>query len=116
MIKLSINSTFDEVAMSLQHTLSEIKKVGENKHLEYDKLMKYGRLMLMENSFDKAYQIFQQCSIHATDNGIQNIKELYYWTSRCQEGNGNKVMAINSYLMLLENFADDDNFINKYIR
>ncbi len=112
--KLTFNSTFDEVGWSLKETLNEIEKVGETKQLKFDMLLKYGRIKLMEGNIDRAYEVFQQCSIHAIDNGVRDIKELYYWTSRCQEEKGNKERAINGYLMLLEKFAkdDDEEFIN----
>lgn len=106
--KLTFNSTFDEVGWSLRETLDQIEKHGETKQLKFDMLLKYGRIKLMEGSFDRAYEVFTQCSIHAIDNGVPDIKELYYWTSRCQEEKGNKERAINGYLMLLEKFAKDD--------
>ena len=113
--KLTYNSTFDEVGWSLRDTLDEIKQQGETKNLKYDMLLKYGRLNLLEGNFDKAYQIFQQCSIHSIDNGVRDIKELYYWTSRCLEEQGNKERALNGYLMLLEKkdfIENDDEFVN----
>ncbi len=100
--KLSYQSTFTEVGWSLRETLNEIEKQGETKQLKFDMLLKYGRLLLMEGKPNEAYQLFQQCSIHAIDNGVPDVKELYYWTSRCQEEQGNKERAINGYLMLLE--------------
>lgn len=112
--KLTFNSTFNEVCLSLRGTLEEIEKHGETKQLKFDMLLKYGRVKLMEGSLDSAYEVFQQCSIHAIDNNVPDIKELYYWTSRYQEVKGNKERAINGYLMLLEKFAkdDDEDFIN----
>lgn len=106
--KLTYQSTFDEVGWSLRETLDEIEKQGETKQLKFDMLLKYGRLLLMESKPGEAYQLFQQCSIHAVDNGVPDIKELYYWTSRCQEEQGNKERAINGYLMLLERFTEND--------
>ena len=100
--KLTFQSTFNEVGWSLRETLDEIEKQGETKQLKFDMLLKYGRVLLMQSKLNEAYQTFQQCSIHAIDNGVPDVKELYYWTSRCQEEQGNKERAINGYLMLLE--------------
>lgn len=108
--KLTYQSTFDDVGKSLMETLGEIEKEGETKQLKFDMLLKYGRILLMEKKLEKAYQTFQQCSIHAVDNGISDVKDLYYWTSRCHEERGNKEMAIKGYLMLLER----ERFIENY--
>lgn len=112
--KLTYNSTFDEVSWSLRDTLDEIKQKGETKDLKYKMLLKYGRLRLMEGNLNYAYQIFQQCSIHSIDNGVRDIKELYYWTSRCLEEQGNKERALVGYLRLLENEENqkDEEFVN----
>ena len=112
--KLTYNSTFDEVGWSLRDTLDEIKQKGETKQLKFDMLLKYGRIKLMEGNANEAYQIFQQCSIHAVDNGIPDVKELYYWASRSTEEQGNKERALNGYLMLLENEQNikDEDFVN----
>ena len=69
----------------------------------------------MENKPNEAYQVFQECSIHAMDNGIPDVKELYYWSSRSQEEQGNKTRAINGYLMLLERerfIENDEEFVD----
>lgn len=115
--KLTYHSTFDEVGWSLRETLDLIEKHGETKQLKFDMLLKYGRILLMEKKFVRADEVFQQCSIHAIDNGVPEIKELYYWCSRSQEGQGNKERAINGYLRLLEKFAkyDDEEFINEVL-
>ena len=112
--KLTYNSTFDEVGWSLRDTLDEIKQKGETKDLKYEMLLKYGRLRLMEGNLNDAYQIFQQCSIHSIDNGVRDIKELYYWTSRCLEEQGNKERSLGGYLRLLENEENqkDEEFVN----
>lgn len=112
--KLSYNSTFDEIGWSLRDTLDEIKQKGETKDLKYEMLLKYGRLRLMEGSLNDAYQIFQECSIHSIDNGVRDIKELYYWTSRCLEEQGNKKRALGGYLRLLEDEQNlkDREFVN----
>lgn len=108
--KLTYHSTFDEVGWSLKETLNEIEKQGETKQLKFDMLLKYGRVLLMENKPNEAHQIFQQCSIHAIDNGVTDVNELYYWSSRSEEEQGNKARAINGYLMLLERerFIEND--------
>ncbi len=67
--KLTYHSTFNEVGWSLRETLDAIEVQGETPHLKYDMLLKYGRVSLMEGKLDKAYKVFQQCSIHAIDNG-----------------------------------------------
>jgi tetratricopeptide (TPR) repeat protein len=113
--KLNYQSTFDDVGWSLRETLDEIKQHGENKQLKFDMLLKYGRIKLMEGKPSEAYQIFQQCSVHAIDNGISEVKELYYWTSRCQEEQGNKDRALTGYLMSLERngfIENDEEFVN----
>ena len=113
--KLTYHSTFDEVGWSLKETLNKIEKQGETKQLKFDMLLKYGRVLLMENKPCEAYQIFQQCSIHAIDNGVTDVKELYYWSSRSQEEQGNKARAINGYLMLLERerfIENDEEFVD----
>ena len=106
--KLTYNSSFIEIGWSLRETLDEIKLNGETIQLKFDMLLKYGRILFLEGNFDEAYQIFQQCSNHALDNGIPEVKELYFWTSRCLEEQGKKERALNIYLMLL----DRDRFIN----
>lgn len=113
--KLTYSSSFYEVGQSLRETLDEIEKNGETAQLKHEMLYKYGRLMMMEGKFQKAYEAFCQCSTHAVDNGIQNVKELYYWTSRSLEELGNKERAINGYLMLLEKdrfIEGDEDFVN----
>lgn len=113
--KLTYNSSFNEVGWSLRETLDEIKQHGETKELKYEMLLRFGRIKLMEGKLNEAYQIFQQCGNHSIDNGVDNIKELYYWTSRCLEEQGNKERALNGYLMLLEveqNIENDEEFVN----
>jgi len=113
--KLTYHSTFDELGWSLRETLDDIEKHGETKQLKFDMLLKFGRVKLMEGKPDEAYKIFQQCSIHAIDNGVPDVKELYFWTSRCQEEQGNSERALSGYLMLLERdrFIDnDEQFVN----
>lgn len=112
--KLTYNSKIDEIGWSLTETLDLIKQHGETTELKYDMLLKYGRFKLLEGNLNEAYQIFQQCSIHSIDNGVQDIKELYYWTSRCLEEQGNKERALSGYLMLLENEQNtkDEDFVN----
>jgi|GEM_PF-1800441 len=113
--KLTYNSTFDEVGWSLRETLNDIEKQGETKQLKFDMLLKYGRIKLMEGKPNESYKIFQQCSVHAIDNGVPDVKELYYWTSRCHEEQGNKELALNGYLMLLERdrfIENDEEFVN----
>jgi hypothetical protein len=113
--KLTYNSSFNEVGWSLRETLDEIKQQGETKELKYEMLIRFGRIKLMEGKLNEAYQIFQQCSIHSIDNGVHDIKELYYWTSRCLEEQGEKERALNGYLMLLENeqyIENDEEFLN----
>lgn len=113
--KLTYNSSFNEVGWSLRDTLDEIKQQGETKELKYEMLLRFGRIKLMEGKLNEAYQIFQQCSIHSIDNGVHDIKELYYWTSRCLEEQGNKERALNGYLMLLEKeqyIENDEEFVN----
>lgn len=106
--KLTYQSTFNEVGWSLMETLEEIKKQGQTKQLKFDMLLKHGRMLLMQKKLDEAYQVFLQCSTHAIDNGVPVIKELYYWTSRCLEEQGNKNSAVNCYLRLLENHPEND--------
>lgn len=103
------NSNYEEIGISLQHTLDEIKKSGETIDLKYDMLLKYGILNLMKGNSDKAYQVFQQCSIYSIDNAIEDVRELYYWTSRCLEELGKKEIAFNVYLMLLEKESINNN-------
>lgn len=112
--KLTYDSTFEEVGWSLRETLDEINQKGETKDLKYEMLLKFGRLKLMKDNLNEAYQIFQQCSIHSIDNGVRDIKELYYWTSRCLEEQGHKERALESYLRLLENEQNtkDEDFVN----
>lgn len=113
--KLTYESTLDEIGWSLRDTLDEIKQKGETKDLKYEMLLKFGRLKLIEGNLNEAYQIFQQCSIHAINNDVRDIKELYYWTSRCLEEQGNKERALNGYLMLLEKeqfIENDEDFVN----
>ena len=113
--KLTYNSSFNEIGGSLRNTLDEINQLGETKELKYEMLIKFGRIKLLEGKFNEAYQIFQQCSIHSMDYGIYDIKELYYWTSRCLEEQGEKERALNGYLMLLENeqyIENDEEFLN----
>ena len=100
--KLKYNASQEEVGNSLMHTLSLIKEKGETKELKYDMLFKYGRFNFLENKLEKAYDIFQQCSIHGIDNNILDMKELYYWSARCLEAMGEKIQSLNCYLMLLE--------------
>lgn len=113
--KLTYKSTFNEIGWSLRETLTEIEQQGETNQLKFEMLLKYGRVLFMEGKFNEAYKLFQQCSIHSIDNGIPDVKELYYWTSRSQEGLGNTERALNGYLMLLENkrfIENDDDFVN----
>ena len=108
--KITYKSTFEEIGWSLRETLDEIEQHGETIQLKFEMLLKYGRVLFMEGKFNKAYHIFQQCSIHGIDNGITELKELYYWTSRCLEEKGNSERALNGYLTLLENkgFIEND--------
>ena len=108
--KLTYQSTFNEVGWSLMETLEEIKKEGETKQLKFDMLVKHGRMLLMQKKLNDAYQVFLQCSTHAIDNSVPEIKELYYWTSRCLEEKGKKDSAVNGYLRLLESerFTEND--------
>ncbi len=100
--KLTYNSTLDEVGWSLRETLELIKKVGETKELKYEMLLKYGRFKLLEGDLDKAYETLQHCSIHGLDHQIGGVNELYYWSARCIEEQGDKERALNSYLVLLD--------------
>lgn len=112
---IKYQATVDDVGWSLRKTLDEIKQHGETRQLKFDMLLKYGRLLLLEGKANDAYQVFQQCSVHSVDNGITDVKELYYWTSRCQEEQGNMERALNGYLMLLERerfIENDELFVN----
>ena len=114
-IKLTYQSSLDDIGWSLRETLDEIKRYGETKQLKFDMLLKYGRLLLMEGKLDDSYKVFQQCSVHAIDNEIPDTNELYYWASRCLEEQGNTERALTSYLTLLENerfIENDDEFVN----
>ena len=115
--KITYQSTYDDVGWSLRDTLDEIEQHGETIQLKFDMLYKYGRLHLLSDEPDKAYQIFQHCSIHAIENGISDadLNELYYWTTRCVEEQGNKERALELYLMLLEKVdlsENNDEFVN----
>ena len=113
--KITYQSTFDEVGWSLRETLDEIERHGKTIQLEFDMLYKYGRFQLMDGNLEKAYQTFQHCSIHAIDNGISDadLNELYYWTARCIEEQGDKKRALDCYLMLLEKSKEkDDEFVD----
>ncbi|HMT77710.1 MAG TPA: hypothetical protein PKA44_08350 [Saprospiraceae bacterium] len=100
--KLSYQSTMDEVAGSLRETLDEIKKFGETKDLKYEMLLKYGRFLFLAGNTKRALEVLTQCSIHGIDNGVAEIREIYYWAARCREAEGKHEEAINGYLMLLE--------------
>lgn len=115
--KLTYNSTYDEIGWSIRETLDEIKQKGETKGLKYEMLLKYGRLKLMEGDLERAYEVFQQCSIHSIDNGVLDIKELYYWISRCLEKKGEKERALGGYLGLLENEQNikDEDFVDEVL-
>lgn len=113
--KLTYQSTFDEVCKSLMETLGEIEKQGETKQLKFDMLLKYGRILLMEKKLDRAHEVFLQCSIHGIDNNVSDIKELYYWSSRCLEEEDKKDRAVNGYLRLLERerfTKNDEEFVD----
>jgi tetratricopeptide (TPR) repeat protein len=112
--KLTYQSSFEEIGWSLRQTLDEINLQGETPVLKYDMLLKYGRISLMEGQLDKAYKVFQQCSIHAIDNDIPDVKELYYWSCRCLEEKGEADRAVNGYLRLLENKTsiESEEFVN----
>ena len=115
MQKLNYKSNIDEIGNSLMETLTEIKKEGETKELKFDMLVKYGRVLFLQNEFGKSYQTFEQAAIHAIENNISEIKSLYYWTARCLEENGAKEAAFKSYLILLDNkqfTANDEEFID----
>lgn len=112
---IKYQGTIDDMGWSLRKTLDEIEKNGETRQLKFDMLLKYGRLLLLEGKANDAYEVFQQCSIHSVDNGITDVKELYYWTSRCQEEQGNMERALNGYIMLLERerfIENDEIFVN----
>jgi tetratricopeptide (TPR) repeat protein len=106
--KNTYQSTFEELGWSLRETLDKIEKHGETKELKYEMLLKYGRLKLMEGNLNEAYQIFQQCSTHSIDNWIPYVNDLYYWTARCLEEQGNKERAFNAYLMVLDKIKVDE--------
>lgn len=113
--KLTLHSGLEEIGWSLRETLGKINVEGETPQLKFDMLLKYGRVLFMEGNYERAYEVFQQCSTHAIDNGVPDIKELYFWTSRCLEEKGDTERAKNSYLMLLDRkrFTDnDEEFVN----
>ena len=113
--KLNFQSSFQDIGMSLSDTLEEIKLHGETKQLKFDMLLKYGRLLLANGDPDKAYKVFQQCSIHAIDNGMLDVRELYFWTCRVLEEQGKNDKAISIYMDLLERdiyIKDDEDFVN----
>lgn len=116
--KLNYQSSYEEIGWSLRETLDEIQKNGETKHLKFEMLLKYGRLLLHQGKLNEAYQTFQQCSIYALENGVLDVKELYYWTSRCFEAQGDIQRALGSYLMLLERdkfVENDEPFVNEIL-
>jgi tetratricopeptide (TPR) repeat protein len=115
--KLTYNSTYDEIGWSLRETLDTIEKKGETIELKYEMLLKYGRLYFAEGNHQKAYNILQQCSIHAIDNWVVDVKEMYYWSARCLEKMGNTDRALNGYLMLLEDEKNikDETFLNEVL-
>ena len=104
--RLTLSSTFNEIARSLADTMKEIDAKGKTKELQYDLLIKTGRLDFMEGKFEEAYQGFQECIAHFAAG--QKDNELYYWISRCLEGLGEKDKALSGYLMALEKNEDDD--------
>lgn len=112
--KLTYTSTYDEIGWSLRETLDAIEKQGETKELKYDMLLKYGRLYFVERNYEKAYKILAQCSIHAMDNWVDDVKEMYYWSARCLEEKGDNDRAISGYLRLLESEKniEDEAFLN----
>lgn len=99
---LNLDSSREEIGWSLRETLDKIKDEGETPQLKFDMLLKYGRVLFMEENYEQAYEVFQQCSIHGIDNGVKDLKDLYFWTSRCLQEKGDTVRAKNSFLMLLE--------------
>ena len=117
---LTYKSTYEDIGWSLRDTLDKIKQDGETKELKFEMLYKYGRLLFMDGDIDKAYNVLQQCSIHSIDNFVVTDydKELYYWAARCLEAQGKKDLALNGYLLLLENESytkDDDVFVNEIL-
>ena len=90
MQKLNYKSNIDEIGNSLMETLSEIKKEGETKELKFDMLFKYGRVLFLQNEFGKSHQAFEQAAVHAIENNISEIKNLYYWSARCLEETADK--------------------------
>lgn len=112
--KLTLHSSREEIGWSLRETLDKMNAEGETPQLKFDMLLKYGKFHFMEGNFDRAYEVFQQCSIHGIDNGVRDLEDLYYWTSRCLEEKGDMERAKNSYLMLLERdaYRDDEEMVN----
>jgi len=55
-----------------------------------------------------------QCSVHAIDNWVDDVKEMYYWSARCLEEQVDKERAIGGYLRLLESEKKikDEAFLN----
>ncbi len=82
--------------------MDTIKAEGETPQLKFDMLLKYGRVFFLEGNYERAYEVFQQCSIHGIDHGVKDLKDLYFWSSRCLEEKRDTERAKNGYLMLLE--------------
>lgn len=112
--KLTFDSSYNEIGWSLRETLDEIQAKGETKELKYEMLLKYGRLYISEGDYKKAYKILAQCSVHAIDNWIADVKEMYFWSARCLEEMGDTERALDGYLMLLEDQRniEDQIFLN----
>lgn len=111
---LTFHSNLEDIGWSLRETLDKIKVEGETPQLKFDMLLKYGRLHFIQGNYNRAYEVFQQCSTHAIDNGVPDTKGLYFWSSRCLEEKGDTERAKNSYLMLLEreSYRDDEEMVN----
>jgi len=100
---LTYRSTIEDVARSLQESIDEVKEHGETVQLKFDVQLKLGRLLLLNNQPEDAKIVFQRCGMMAVEAGVPDIRDLWFWSARCQEELENPELSVNVYLALLKN-------------
>tara|TARA_R110001606_G_scaffold398907_1_gene579501 strand:+ start:533 stop:907 length:375 start_codon:yes stop_codon:yes gene_type:complete len=116
-MRLKFNDTLEIIGNSLMKTLSEIENYGETPELKAEMLYKYGRVHFLQNNFEKAYKVFEQCNIHIIDNNLPQNIEIYYWVGRISEETKKNEKARSAYLITLEQMKDknDEEFMNEIL-
>jgi hypothetical protein len=109
---IPIDADEKEIGTYLQEILKRIEKDKETPALSSAMHFMYGRFLLCNKEFDKAYREFSASSTLCIGNGLMEFCEIPFWIGKMAEMKKDYARAKSCYYMALKECRNNPLFLS----